>query len=102
MTLHKSKGLEFPHVFLPGLEAGVFPSSFGDLAEERRLAYVALTRGMRRVTITHCEYRRGPAVPSPFIGDLPPGSLHRGWLRQPPLQPNARQRLAEAASVLWR
>jgi DNA helicase-2/ATP-dependent DNA helicase PcrA len=44
MTLHKSKGLEFDHVFLPSWEQGVFPPSFGDLAEERRLAYVALTR----------------------------------------------------------
>ena len=102
LTLHKSKGLEFPHVFLPGLESGVFPSSFGDLAEERRLAYVALTRGMRRVTITHCEYRRGPAMPSPFIGDLPTGSVHRGWLRAPPRPANARHGLADAASVLWR
>ena len=102
MTLHKSKGLEFPHVFLPGLESGIFPSSFGDFAEERRLAYVALTRGMRRVTITHCEYRRGPAMPSPFIGVLPTGSVHRGWLRAPPRPANARQLLAEAASVLWR
>ena len=81
MTLHKSKGLEFPHVFLPGLEVGVFPSSFGDAAEERRLAYVGLTRGMHRVTITHCEYRRGLAAPSEFIADLPASSRHKGWLR---------------------
>ena len=52
MTLHKAKGLEFPHVFLPAWEAGVLPSDYGDRDEERRLAYVALTRGMRRVTIS--------------------------------------------------
>ena len=46
MTLHKAKGLEFPHVFLPAWEAGVFPPDYGDPAEERRLAYVAITRGM--------------------------------------------------------
>ena len=55
MTLHKGKGLEFPQVFLPAWEAGAFPTDYGDPAEERRLAYVALTRGMRRVTITHCD-----------------------------------------------
>ncbi len=65
MTLHKAKGLEFPHVFLPAWEAGVLPRDYGDLDEERRLAYVALTRGMRRVTISHCGFRRGPASPRP-------------------------------------
>jgi DNA helicase II / ATP-dependent DNA helicase PcrA len=40
MTLHKAKGLQFPHVFLPAFEAGVIPSSYGDAYEERRLAYV--------------------------------------------------------------
>ena len=40
MTLHKAKGLEFPHVFLPAFEAGIIPSSYGDVDEERRLAYV--------------------------------------------------------------
>jgi len=71
MTLHKAKGLEFPHVFLPAWEAGAFPSDYGDLDEERRLAYVALTRGMRRITISHCGFRRGPSLPSPFIDDIP-------------------------------
>ncbi len=59
MTLHKGKGLEFPHVFLPAREASSFPPDYGDAAEERRLAYVAITRGMRRVTISHCDFRRG-------------------------------------------
>src|SRR5580658_10500096 len=43
MTLHKAKGLEFEHVFLPGWEAGIFPPHYGEIDEERRLAYVALT-----------------------------------------------------------
>jgi DNA helicase-2/ATP-dependent DNA helicase PcrA len=81
MTLHKAKGLEFPHVFLPAWEAGTFPSDYGDIDEERRLAYVALTRGMRRITITHCGFRRGPSVPSSFIGDIPEKNLVQGWLR---------------------
>ena len=81
MTLHKGKGLEFPHVFLPAWEAGSFPPDYGDLSEERRLAYVAITRGMRRVTITHCDFRRGSASPSCFIADLPGESRSDGWLR---------------------
>ncbi len=81
MTMHKGKGLEFPHVFLPAWEAGIFPPTYGDLAEERRLAYVALTRGMRRVTISHCGFRRSYAAPSGFLADIP--DLHRvqGWIR---------------------
>ena len=82
MTMHKGKGLEFPHIFLPAWEVGMFPPEYGDLAEERRLAYVAITRGMRRVTITHCEYRRGYTSPSCFIADLPAGDLTAGWLRK--------------------
>jgi DNA helicase-2/ATP-dependent DNA helicase PcrA len=81
MTLHKAKGLEFPHVFLPAWETGVLPPDYGDLAEERRLAYVAITRGMRRVTISHCDYRRGYATPSCFLGDIPEAHHVAGWLR---------------------
>ena len=81
MTMHKGKGLEFPHVFLPAWEAGTFPPDYGDIAEERRLAHVAITRGMRRVTITHCEFRRGYASPSSFIDDLPAENRVLGWLR---------------------
>ena len=83
MTLHRAKGLEFPHVFLPAWESGVFPPDYGDPAEERRLAYVALTRGMRRVTISYCEFRRGPTGPSRFIADIPAERCLRGWLYQP-------------------
>ena len=71
MTLHKAKGLEFPHVFLPAFEAGIIPSTYGDLDEERRLAYVALTRGMRQVRISWALYRRGPTEPSPFLDAIP-------------------------------
>jgi len=71
MSMHRAKGLEFDHVFLPAFEDGIIPSAYGDPDEERRLAYVALTRGKRRVTISWAQYRRGPGEPSPFIADIP-------------------------------
>ena len=82
MTLHASKGLEFPVVFLVGLEQGLFPSyrSLDDpasLEEERRLCYVGLTRAKERLFLSHaCERRlwggmREPAVPSVFLSELP-------------------------------
>ncbi len=80
MTLHKGKGLEFAHVFLPAWESGVFPPNYGDIAEERRLAYVALTRGMRRVTISHCAVRHGCATPSMFLSDISDAAKVIGWL----------------------
>lgn len=78
MTLNKAKGLEFPHVFLAAWEAGVFPSDYGDADEERRLAYVALTRGMRRVSISYCGFRRGFGAPSLFIDDIPDAHCVKG------------------------
>ena len=80
MTIHRAKGLEFGHVFLVAWEEGVLPSAYGDPDEERRLAYVALTRGMRRVTVTRAAFRRGPARPSPFLADIPEAHLRAGWL----------------------
>jgi len=75
------------HIFLPAWENGVFPPAYGDHAEERRLAYVALTRGMRRVTISYCAFRHGPARPSDFIKDIPEGHRVQGWIRQPERSP---------------
>ncbi len=62
MTIHSAKGLEFPVVFLPGFEEGIFPGiqsqmDPSELEEERRLAYVAITRAKRRLTITHARER---------------------------------------------
>jgi DNA helicase II / ATP-dependent DNA helicase PcrA len=82
MTLHSAKGLEFPVVFLAGMEDGLFPHqrSVADLAgleEERRLCYVGATRAMRHLYITYAEQRRLYGVdtygqPSRFISELPP------------------------------
>jgi DNA helicase-2/ATP-dependent DNA helicase PcrA len=81
MTLHTAKGLEFPVVFLTGMEDGLFPHqrSIADLAsleEERRLCYVGATRAMRQLYVTYAEQRRLYGVdqygqPSRFIGELP-------------------------------
>ncbi|WP_241622459.1 DNA helicase II [Rosenbergiella australiborealis] len=81
MTLHSAKGLEFSQVFIVGMEEGMFPSQMsieetGRLEEERRLAYVGVTRAMKKLTLTWAESRRlyGKEVshrPSRFIGELP-------------------------------
>ena len=81
MTLHSAKGLEFPLVFLTGLEEGLFPhkmsmDSADGLEEERRLAYVGITRAMERLVITYAENRRlhgqeNFSTPSRFIREIP-------------------------------
>ncbi len=82
MTLHSSKGLEFPVVFLVGMEQGLFPSyrSLDDpasLEEERRLCYVGLTRAKERLFLSHATERRvwggirEPALPSIFLSEIP-------------------------------
>ncbi len=81
MTLHSAKGLEFPAVFLAGMEDGLFPHrrSLMDpdgLEEERRLAYVGATRAMRELYLSYAEQRRlhgvdSYGIPSRFIGELP-------------------------------
>ena len=81
ITMHSCKGLEFPHVYIVGLEDGLLPHSRskveGTLDEERRLFYVAVTRAMLSLTITHCGGRKKygqvmPCHPSPFLKELPP------------------------------
>jgi DNA helicase-2/ATP-dependent DNA helicase PcrA len=84
MTLHAAKGLEFDTVFLPGWEEGLFPhprtlaeNGVAGLEEERRLAYVGLTRARRRAEISFAANRRihnlwQNSIPSRFVGELPP------------------------------
>jgi DNA helicase-2/ATP-dependent DNA helicase PcrA len=80
ITTHSCKGLEFPHVFLVGVEEGLLPHSRsaveGTLDEERRLFYVAITRAMKTLTISHCLNRKKYGQnflchPSSFLKEIP-------------------------------
>jgi len=84
MTLHSAKGLEFPAVFMTGLEEGVFPHarSMGDpdeIEEERRLCYVGVTRAKERLTLSWALHRRihgyGVGEPSRFLREMPEDQL---------------------------
>jgi ATP-dependent exoDNAse (exonuclease V) beta subunit len=102
MTLHSAKGLEFPQVFIVGVEEGMFPSQMaldegGRLEEERRLAYVGVTRAMQKLTLTYAETRRlyGKEVyhrPSRFIGELPQECVEEVRLRATVSRPVSHQR----------
>jgi DNA helicase-2/ATP-dependent DNA helicase PcrA len=87
MTLHSAKGLEFDHVFMTGLEEGIFPHSRSqndpeDLEEERRLCYVGMTRAKQTLTLTRAIYRRSygserltGSMPSRFLQEIPDGLI---------------------------
>jgi len=86
ITMHSCKGLEFPHVFIVGLEDGLLPHSRskveGTLDEERRLFYVAITRAMQTLTMSHCLSRKKygqamPCHPSGFLKEIPDEFLER-------------------------
>ena len=87
MTLHNAKGLEYPTVFITGLEDGVFPHSRaideGGLEEERRLFYVGVTRAMRKLYLTHARRRavfgaQSYGMPSRFLAEIPGDLLEEG------------------------
>jgi DNA helicase II / ATP-dependent DNA helicase PcrA len=86
MTLHSAKGLEFPLVFLAGIEEGLFPNArsveeSGRLEEERRLAYVGITRARQKLVLSYAESRRLHGqdmygMPSRFLREIPSALLH--------------------------
>jgi DNA helicase-2/ATP-dependent DNA helicase PcrA len=90
MTIHNAKGLEFRAAFMIGMEEGIFPHSRsieeGSLEEERRLAYVGMTRAQERLTLTHASARslygsRSYNLPSRFLDELPDPEVERERLR---------------------
>jgi len=97
MTLHSAKGLEFPLVFLAGMEENLFPHRMsveepGRLEEERRLCYVGITRAMQRLVITYAETRRlhgseSYNTPSRFVREIPANLLQEVRLRGTVTQP---------------
>ncbi|HOV60889.1 MAG TPA: UvrD-helicase domain-containing protein [Candidatus Hydrogenedentes bacterium] len=98
MTAHSAKGLEFPYVFILGMEEGLFPHARSveenGIEEERRLFYVALTRGMKIVSLFHAlERRQGektrPAEPSRFLAEIPEALLVRQARVAPPARAKA-------------
>ncbi len=107
MTLHTAKGLEFPVVFLTGLEDGVFPHSrsLGDkpeLEEERRLAYVGVTRARERLYVSRAVVRSAWGAPahnpaSRFLDELPVDLVD--WRRTAAEQTSGRARISPAAAL---
>ncbi|MDR0805524.1 MAG: DNA helicase II [Enterobacteriaceae bacterium] len=108
MTLHSAKGLEFQQVFIVGMEEGMFPSQMsldegGRLEEERRLAYVGVTRAMQKLTLTYAETRRlyGKEVyhrPSRFVGELPEECIEEVRLRASVSRPVSHSRMGTPIS----
>ncbi|EGR0443412.1 DNA helicase II [Vibrio cholerae] len=105
MTLHSAKGLEFPLVFMVGVEEGMFPSQMsaeeaGRLEEERRLCYVGMTRAMQKLYITYAEMRRlyGQGKyhkPSRFIRELPEGCLDEVRMKAQVSRPTSTGRFSQ-------
>ncbi|ELE6572871.1 DNA helicase II [Vibrio parahaemolyticus] len=107
MTLHSAKGLEFPLVFMVGVEEGMFPSQMsaeeaGRLEEERRLCYVGMTRAMQKLYITYAEMRRLYGQdkyhkPSRFIRELPETCLDEVRMKAQVSRPTSSGRFSQTA-----
>ncbi|MGZ8248073.1 3'-5' exonuclease, partial [Methylomagnum sp.] len=98
MTLHAAKGLEFPYVYLVGVEENILPHQTsideGSVEEERRLAYVGITRAQRLLTLSYCTHRKrhGDIVecqPSRFLSELPEDELE--WTARKALDPETKK-----------
>ena len=103
ITMHSCKGLEFPRVYVVGLEEGLLPharsAAEGTLDEERRLFYVAVTRAMQSLTLSHCAGRTRygqlmPCHPSRFLKELPPELVEDDAARdKKPVDPDAGKKM---------
>lgn len=109
ITMHSCKGLEFPRVFIVGLEDGLLPHSRsaaeGTLEEERRLFYVAVTRAMRSLTISHCAARKKygqltPCHPSRFLTELPAELVEDPEANKTPVHDDAAKKMFEMMRTL--
>jgi ATP-dependent DNA helicase Rep len=108
MTLHAAKGLEFPHVFLIGMEENILPHQnsidSGDIEEERRLAYVGITRAQRTCTFSYCTHRKrygavSECEPSRFLAELPEDDLEWPNKKQLPAEELKQRGKASLASL---
>ncbi|MDD5580696.1 MAG: DNA helicase Rep [Methylobacter sp.] len=104
MTLHAAKGLEFPHVFLIGMEENLLPHQnsieTGNIEEERRLAYVGITRAQRTCTFSYCTHRKrygevSECEPSRFLNELPADDLE--WVNKKQLDPEVKKERGKAS-----
>lgn len=97
MTMHSAKGLEFPSVFVVGMEDGLFPGNCAmgepeEMEEERRLCYVAMTRAKEKLTLTNARQRMlfgrtTPCMPSRFLKEIPEENME--WLGKPEPRPTS-------------
>lgn len=110
MTIHAAKGLEFPVVFLTGLEEGIFPgarsmNSEDDLEEERRLCYVGMTRAKEVLFLSHAQTRQQYGqtnynVPSRFLREIDPEFIQLGFIR-PKLRPQPQAFINRVNPFKW-
>ncbi|WP_045224090.1 DNA helicase Rep [Methyloterricola oryzae] len=104
MTLHAAKGLEFPYVYLVGMEENLLPHQTSieenGIEEERRLAYVGITRAQKQMTFSYCTHRKRygemtDCQPSRFLDELPPEELE--WPDKAPLDPEVKKERGKAS-----